>query len=479
VTASFDERSETLDRARAAISVPDVVASPLGDLHFFDGVPALESVDTIYDLLDLVRGIEVYLNTIPGASLVAMRHGFRSVGVDGAGVLGYTAPRANSGSFFLTANTETTYGSMFLDLKADGPTVIENPPNSLCVLDDFWFRYVADLGLAGPDKGAGGKYLILPPGYDGEPPNGYVTYRSPTFTNWLVVRALGGVDDIVKTRVYPLARAADPPQMTYLNIADKTQNTVHANDFSFYEEINTLIQEEPAEALGPERAGQCAAIGIVKGQPFAPDERMRRILSQAAPLGAAAARALTYQPRDPGAYLYPGSHWLSAFVGGSYEFLRNHARLLDARAQFHYFATVITPAMAAATPGTGSAYAYTAKDASGDWLDGGRSYRLTLRANVPARNFWSIDLYDTQTRSLLETSNPYPSVMSLGGTVQANDDESTTVYFGPTAPEGQESNWVQTVPGKSWFTILRLYGPLQAWFDQTWRPGEIEPVTAR
>jgi hypothetical protein len=469
--------SNQFTSARAAIAVPDLIASPLGDLHFFDGVPSLESIRTIYDLLDLVRGIEVYLNTIPGASLVAMRNGFRSVGLEGSGVLGCMVPRANSGSFFLTANTETAYGSMFLDLKADGPTVIENPPNSLCVLDDFWFRYVADLGLAGPDRGAGGKYLILPPGYDGEVPDGYFTYRSPTFTNWLVVRALGGAEDIAKTRVYPLAKAGDQPPMSYLNIAGKTQNTVHANDFSFYEEINTLIQEEPAGALDPERAGQCAAIGVVKGQPFQPDERMRRILSQAALLGAAAARALTYKPRDPASYLYPGSNWLSAFPGGSYEFLRNHARLLDARAQFHYFATVITPAMAAATPGTGSAYAYTAMDASGNWLDGAQSYRLTLPPSIPAKNFWSVDLYDTQTRSLLETDNPYPSVMSLGGTVRANGDGSTTLYFGPTAPNGQRSNWVQTMPGKSWFTILRLYGPLQAWFDKSWRPGEIEPVT--
>ena len=470
-------RSGITDSVRAAIAVPDMIPSPLGDLHFFDGVPSLESVETIYDLLDLVRGIEVYLNTIPGASLVAMRSGFRSVGVDGAGVLGYTAPRANSGSLFLTANTETTYGSMFLDLKADGPTVIENPPNSLCVLDDFWFRYVADLGLAGPDRGTGGKYLILPPGYDGAAPAGYFVYQTATFTNWLVVRALGGVDDIVRTRVYPLAMADDPPPMTYLNIADKTQNTVHANDFSFYEEINTLIQEEPADALDPERAGQCAAIGIVKGKPFTPDERLRGILSQAAPLGAAAARALAYKPRDPAAYVYPGSNWLHAFVGGNYEFLRHHARLLDARAQFHYFATVVTPAMAAASVGTGSAYAYTARDANGDWLDGGRSYQLTLPAGIPAKNFWSLDVYDTQTRSLLETDNPYPSVMSTGDTVHADPDGSTTVYFGPAAPDSKKSNWVQTVPGKSWFTILRLYGPLQAWFDKTWRPGEIEPVS--
>ncbi|HTR95047.1 MAG TPA: DUF1254 domain-containing protein [Trebonia sp.] len=462
-------------RVRESIAIPDQIPSPFGDLTFFDGVPGLESVETIYDMLDLIRGIEVYLNTIPGASLVAMRAGFRSIGVDGPRVLGYTAPRGNSGSLFLTANTETAYGSMFIDLKADGPVVIENPPNSLCVLDDFWFRYVADLGLAGPDKGAGGKYLVLPPGYDGEVPGGYFVCRTATYTNWLVVRALGGADDIVKTRVYPLARAGDPPAMRYLNMADKVENTVHANDASFYEEINTLIQEEPADALDSERAGQCAAIGIVKGQPFAPDKRMRRILSQAAPLGAAAARAILYKPRDPAAYAYPGSNWLNAFVGGSYEFLRDHARLLDARAQYHYFATVITPAMATAIPGSGSAYAYTAMDVNGNWLDGSQAYQLTLPPDVPAKNFWSVDLYDTQTRSLLETDNPYPSVMSINGNVRANDDGSTTLYFGPDAPEGTQSNWVQTVPGKSWFTILRLYGPLQAWFDKTWRPGEIEP----
>lgn len=464
-----------LDQARRSIAVPDVVASPWGDLRFFDGVPLPDSIETIYDMLDLIRGVEVYLDTIPGASLVAMRNGFRSVGVDGLNVLGYTAPRGNSGSFFLTPNTATAYGSMFLDLR-DGPAVIENPPDSLCVVDDFWFRYVGDLGIAGPDRGAGGKYLLLPPDFDGPVPDGYHVLRTPTFTNWLVVRALGGAQDILKTRVYRLADAGDPPAMTYLNIADTTQNTVHANDFSFFEEIDALIQEEPAGALDPERAGQCAAIGIVKGIPFAPDERMRRILDQAARLAAAAARALVYQPRDSQAYLHPDRRWLNAFVGGSHEFIRDGARLLDARAQFHYFATVITPAMAHARVGAGSAYAYTAMDSTGAWLDGGRSYRLHLPTGIPAKNFWSIDLYDTQTRSLLETDTPYPSVMSLPGSAVPNDDGSVDVHFGPTAPSGRESNWVQTVPGKSWFTILRLYGPLEAWFDQTWLPGDIEPA---
>jgi len=473
-----DQVKDVLEQARHGIASPDVVPSPLGEIAFFDGVPKAESLETIYDLLDLTRAIEVYLNTIPGASLVAMRNGFRSVGLPENGI-GYTDPRANSGSFFLTPNTETTYGTTFFDLR-DGPMVIEAPPLSLCVVDDFWFRYVADLGIAGPDEGAGGKYVFLPPGYDGDDSaaelQDYFVFRSPTFTNWLVVRALGGVPDLLKTKVYPLARADDPPETTYLNFADKTQNTVHANDFSFYEEINTLIQEEPAGALDPERAGQCAAIGIVHGRPFEPDERMRRILTQAAPLAAGIARALVYAPRDPEAYYYEGSNWLAAFVGGSYEFERHHARLLDARAQFHYFATVVTPAMAHAQVGAGSAYAYTARDATGAWLDGGRTYRLTLPPDIPAKNFWAVDLYDTQTRSLLETDDPYPALSSLGGTVEANEDGSVDLWFGPEAPKGRASNWVQTLPGKSWFTILRLYGPLEAWFDKTWRPGEIEPV---
>jgi hypothetical protein len=464
------------DEVRASIAIPDVVDSPWGELRFVDGVPSLESIDTIWDMLDLVRGIEVYLNSIPGASLVAMRKGLRSTGVDGVDVLGCMAPRASSRSLLLTANTETAYGSMFLDTR-DGPIVIENPPNSLCVVDDFWFRYVGDLGIAGPDRGAGGKYVLLPPGYDADPPDGYFVLRSPTYTNWIVVRALGGFNDVLKTKVYRLDQAESPPRMTYLNIADESINTVHANDFTFYEEVNTLIQEEPAGALDPERAGQCAAIGIVKGRPFEPDTRMRAILDQAARLAAAAARALVFKPRDPEVYYYPGSTWMQAFVGGSHEFLRDNARLLDARAQFHYMATVITPAMAHAQVGAGSAYAVDTMDSTGAFLDGGRNYKLTLPADAPVKNFWSLDVYDTQTRSLLETDNPYPSVMSLGDTVTVNDDGSIDIYFGPSAPPGRESNWIQTIPGKSWFTLLRLYGPLEPWFDKTWRPGEIEPAS--
>ena len=202
---------------------------------------------------------------------------------------------------------------------------------------------------------------------------------------------------------------------------------------------------------------------------------MRAILSRAAEIGAGLARVLAYAPRDPDAALY-GS-WKNAFVGGSHEFLRDGARLLDARTQFHYLATVVTPAMAHAQIGAGSAYAYTIHDSNGDLLDGARTYRLHVDPDPPAKNFWAVDVYDTQTRSLLQVpSTIWPALASNTGTLQANDDGSYDLYFGPTAPDGMESNWVETLPGKSWFQLFRLYGPLQPWFDQTWRLNEFEPL---
>jgi hypothetical protein len=333
------------------------------------------------------------------------------------------------------------------------------------------------MGIAGPDQGAGGKYLFVPPGYEGDVPDGYFVYRPLTFTNWVVFRALGGVPGLKQTKVYPLAEAANPAETEFVNIAEFHFNTVHANDFSFFEEVNTIVQEEPTTALDPERAGQLAGIGIVHGRPFAPDGRRRATLQAAALAAAAISRALVYSPRDPDAFLFEGSSWSQAFIGGSYEFLRDGARLLDARTAFHYFATVITPAMAHAQVGAGSAYAYTAHDANGEQLDGAHTYTLTLPPDPPAKNFWSIDVYDTQRRSLLQTDNPYPSVMSLGDAIAANEDGTYTIRFGPNAPDGAESNWIQTVPGKSWFPMLRLYGPLQPWFDKTWQPGEIEPTS--
>src|SRR5262249_61526071 len=168
--------------------------------------------------------------------------------------------------------------------------------------------------------------------------------------------------------------------------------------------------------------------------------------------------------------------WLHAFVGGSYLFQEGAARLLDARTMFFYYATGITPAMAMAKVGSGSAYAASFRDAKGNYFDGGKTYKVTLPGPVPVNNFWSFVVYDNQTRSLLETDQKLAGVDSHHPGLKADADGSVTVWFGPKAPTGKENNWVQTMPGKGWNVLLRLYGPLQPWFDKSWKPGDFEPV---
>ncbi len=464
--------AEQLAEEISHVSIPDRLSTPFGELEFFDGVPQPASVRSIFDGLDLVRGITAFLDTIPGASLVGMRRGLRSVGVDSPDKIGYTDPRCTSTPLFLTPNTETTYGVTFLDLKAWGPTVIEVPPQSLCVVDDFWFRYVTDMGIPGPDRGAGGKYLFLPPGYEGDRPEGYYTFESPTFSNFVVIRALGGVPAIKQSRIYRLSDADAAPENTFVNFGEQAMNTVHSNDFSFFEEIAQLVAEEPTSALDAERAGTLASLGIVHGKPFAPDDRLRGILDDAAKIGAAMSRAILYSPRDAEAFRWEGKSWKNPFVGGSYEFLSDGARNLDARTLYHYAATVITPAMAHAQVGAGSAYLYTVTDADGALLDGAATYSLRIPPQVPAKNFWAVDIYDTQTRSLLQSAL-YPALSSLDGDLQPEEDGSTVLWFGPAAPDGKETNWIPTLPGKSWWPVLRLYGPLEPWFDLTWQLPEI------
>lgn len=255
------------------------------------------------------------------------------------------------------------------------------------------------------------------------------------------------------------AQAANPPETKFINGSGLYFNTIHSITFKFYEEVDRVIQAEPADSADPEILGQLAAIGIVKGKPFAPDARMKKILTDAAAVGNATARAISFRPRNEDFYFYPGkSAWFTPFVGGSHEFLQNNIRLLDARTCFFYLATGITPAMSAKMVGAGSQYAGVTLDADGNYLDGSKNYRLHLPPNIPVKTFWSLIPYDTQTRPVLQTDQRDTALTSEASTVKSNPDGSVDVYFGPKAPPGKESNWIQTVPGKGWFTLLRLYG---------------------
>jgi hypothetical protein len=468
----------------AEITTPDAVETRLGTLKFFDGFPDDQTVEKVMDNLDFSRAVQAFLSGMPGTSLVGMRTGFQKLGAINGNILLFEN-LLDSKSLFLTGNTDSVYFSAWLNLK-DGPLVLEAPPKVLAFLDDFWFQYVIDIGNAGPDKGQGGKYLVVPPDYTGEVPEGYFVARSRTYNLWLMGRGFKvdgdvkpGVESIKKNlRIYPLAQAKNPPETKFINGSGVELNTVHANDFGYFEELNQIVQDEPSEALDPERLGLFASIGIEKGKPFAPDARMKKILTDAATVGNATSRAILFRSRTKDSYLFPNSAWITAFAGG-YEFLlQPGVRDLDARTRFHYYATGITPAMALKMVGIGSQYAAAFVDSEGKVLDGSKTYKIHLPPNVPAKDFWSFVVYENQTRSMLQTDQQFPSIGSQKDGVVVNPDTSVDVWFGPTAPKGHEANWVQTVPGKGWNVLFRLYGPLQPWFDKVWKPGEFELVDA-
>lgn len=471
-----------------SIMTPDEQDTRAGTLRFFDGLPDQATADAAYEYLTFSRALLSFIDFIPMASLESLRAGQESRGLTAPNEVLIFADLLDSNPLFLTGNTDTVYASSFMDLSKTGPVVVEIPPG--CgpgTVNDAYFRFVVDMGAPGPDRGKGGKYLLLPPGYEGDVPEGYFTAQSRSHINWVILRGLlvdGKPDAAVKMfeegiKIYPLSEKDNPPEMVFSNQSGEIFNSIHANDYTFFEEINRVIQREPSSLLDPELLGQLSQIGIVKGQPFAPSEAEKQTLSEAVAVANAAARAVAFAPRNPDAYFYEGSQWYTAFVGGSYRWLPEdgkRGRDADARAAFFYVATVNTPAMVLKMPGVGSQYALAARDSSGAYLDGSNTYTLTLPANVPAKDFWSIVVYDPQTRSELQTSQPYPSRNSARDKKMVyNKDGSIDLYFGPTPPKGKlKNNWIQTVPGKGWFVLLRLYGPLEPWFEKTWQPGEFE-----
>jgi hypothetical protein len=471
------------------IATPDKLETRIGVLTSVDGVPDKKTVETIYDNLDFHRGLDAFLSGIQIASMSAIRRGCLAEGPPNTTVQIFEN-LMDSKAYWLTPNATSIYNVAWLELK-DEPMVIETPPDVLGIIDDHWFKYVGDFGRLGPDKGKGGKFLVLPPGYEGNVPEGYHVMRTSTFGNWVIWRGFQ-VDGSTKTavdatkksfRIYPLSQKDNPPKMNFVNMSGKFSNTTHRMDFEIFDEINEVVQAEPSAGQNPEILGIFASIGIVKGQPFKPDARMKKILTEAAAVGSVTARTIMSQPRDAGFYLFDEKSkagksvvWTNPFVGGSYEFLVDGAHLLDARAAFHFYATGITPAMAANIVGKGSKYAAAYLDVEGNPYDGSKTYKVHVPANPPAKDFWSFTLYDNQTRAMLQTDQQFPAIDNNKDGMIKNADESYDVYFGPVAPKGQENNWIQTVPGKGWNMIFRLYGPLEPWFEKTWRPGDPELV---
>ena len=487
VPASAEVSKETLE----SISTPDQVQTSIGTLNYFDGAPNLETAEKVYDYLDRMRGVDTFLKGMPGASVDALIKGNHELGAVQAHQVVIFDKLMDSSSLFLTGNTSTMYVIPTLDLERDGPTVLEAPPGMLGAFNDAWFRYMQDIGPAGPDKGKGGKYLILPPEYEGKVPDGYFVVPSKTYRVWVFMRAsiAKGLDVAAKgvkenLRIYPLSKKDNQPKMEYISGSGKSFNTIHANDYSFFEHLHHIIDGEHVGMLDPETRGLFASIGIEKGKPFSPDDRMKKILQDAIKIANAAARSIVWYPRVDGnmrgAEIYPDTHsaWTMGFADKNVFFNGKDGQTMnsDARVLFHYPYTAVTPAMALTKAGAGSDYGIAYVDANKQPFDGSKTYKLRLPPNPPAKAFWALTMYDNQTRSQLQTSQKFPTVGSQTKGIKKNADGSYDIYFSPKPPKGFENNWLETVPGKGWFVALRMYGPLEPWIEKTWRPGEIELV---
>ncbi len=478
--AAFAQVSkEVLD----SISTPNEVETSIGTLKFLDGAPLPETAEKVYDYLDTARAADAFMKGMPGASLKALIDGAHAIGAVAVNEVMIFDNLMDAKSLFLTGNSSTVYAIPDLDLKRDGPTVVEVPDGLLGAANDAWFRFINNLPTAG-------KYLYLPPGYDGPVPDGFAVYRPKTYRIWVFLRSSvkdGDVEaaaSLVKdnVKVYPLSKFANQPEMKWVSASGKSFNTIHPNNSEFYHHLDEVIQYEPLEMLDTETRGLFASIGIEKGKKFAPDERMQKILADGVALGNAASRSIVWYPRVDmnmkGVRIYPdtNSSWIMGYTGRNVFFNGEDGQTMntDARVMFHYPYTAVTPAMAAPREGKGSDYAIAYVDSDKQPFDGAKTYKLNIPTDPPVGNFWAVTVYDPQTRSMLQSQQKYPTVGGNTQGLKKNDDGSHTVYFGPKAPKGYENNWIETIPGKSWFVILRMYSPLKPWIEQTWRPGEVE-----
>lgn len=455
----------------------------LKELSFPEGYPSPTASERLIDEMLFQRACQVVLWSLPAISVYAMKKGSEAAFGGGSNVLVVWKDRLDSNTLISTPNSDVIYALGYIDLAADGPTVIEVPPNQQGILDDFWQRPITDVGYVGPDEGKGGNYLLLPPDYDGKIPDGYHTFTSPTSNVFVFWRAFIEDGDTTKpvglmeqTRIYPLVRADDPPEMVFPNGSGVSADMLFPQDYRFFEYLAEFVEREHVAPEDWAMRGMMASLGIIKDEPFEPDERMRDLLSSAADVGVKMAMATRYGDYLPGTKYYDDRQWHNVLNVLDVEFNEDSFLNIDARVGMFVIGYSISPAMVMNMVGKGSKYPFAYRDAAGEFLSGGRSYRLRLPAEVPAANFWSVTLYDATNASGLDNGQPFPSLGSLDD-LHYNKDGSVDLFFGPALPEGApESNWLATVPGKGWFTLFRLYSPTEAFFDQTWRPHDFEQL---
>jgi hypothetical protein len=458
---------------------------PSAPYVFERGYPTPDTGQQARDDANFERAVTAYRFWYPAVSVEGIFEGNRDAGIEDNKAMGIAAAGPRQVGF--TLNSDTPYGSATLDLKG-GPMVIELPPGAyIGLVDDHYQGWILDMGLPGPYSGKGGKHLLLPPGYTGHVPAGYHVGRSASFKVLVAVRALpiGGnvpaaMDALRRIKIYPLATASKPVLMTFVDTTERKMDSTSLrweDNIQFWEVLHRIIDAEPTVEKFLPMYGLLSSLGIEKGKPFAPDAHMKTILERAAKVGRDQLLVSAFDSTRPDRLAWPDRKWeWLGLVPGSAQFETPAGIDLEARDRWFAQAIVTSPAMFRRTPGAGSLYWLAARDGTGAYLDGAKNYKLAIPQPVPDKLFWSMTVYDAQTRSEVQTDQDRAALRSMFELKGVSTTAATDLYFGPTPPAGHEGRWIKTVPGRGWFAYIRIYGPEQAAFDGSWKPGDFEEI---
>jgi hypothetical protein len=451
----------------------------IGTLTFEGGYPSDKTVDKLYDELDFQRAVQAYLWAIPLMGFAQWQAQIENVfGAKDGDLVLYTSYRDKLG--VLTANATTPYLGGFVNLTRTGPLVIDVPAGEIAgFILDFWQRPIIDFGLAGPDKGKGGKYLLLGPGQTVKDTKGYTVVHSPMNNIFHGIRVLATDPGEARKlrdsyRVYPYSKRDNPTRTRIVTPDGRKTEVWQPRGLAYWKLLAKILNEEPVHERDRIMVATLKPLGIEKGKPFQPDERQKKILGQAALVGEAMARDLSYAKRQKEANLWPGTHWKNAVLLEANQETENYTSL-DERTAWFYEAVTLSAGMTTKTPGVGQVYIGVQKDKAGNWLQGGNNYTLHVPLNAPVKQFWSMTLYDTETRVFIDNKYEIPARDSRMDLIK-NADGSVDLYFGPKPPKGKEKNWVPTIPGRGWFAYFRFYAPTEAYFDRSWQLPDIERV---
>jgi hypothetical protein len=447
--------------------------------------PARAAEQTIHERMFHSRAIEAVVWAMPLLNFKGFRDGHASVGV-GYNDIAYHSKIQDWKFQTATPNNTTPYVNFYWNIK-DGPIVVEIPPSAdgigiFGTLMDAWQRPIDDVGAKGRDGGRGGKYVLVPPGYDGPVLPGAYVYKQRTNHGFAILRAIipdkspktlaKAAGFAKKIRVYPLAKADKPPQNKYVDIYGKLLEMTPVLDGGIFAEIHKILQEEIVEEQNKAMMGLLARIGIKKGAPFKPDAKAQAVFNKAGP------EALQYMleqyHRFLNPWMYKNKKWSVLAPPGAIEtdFSYEFPNYFDYHARGALYYAVISSVK---NYGTATFYLDNAETPDGKWLDGSKNYKLVVPPKVPAKDFWAVTAYDLLTASYVREVSK-GSVDSNQTDLKKNSDGSVDVYFGPKAPKGKEANWIPTQKGKRFFLLFRFYGPEKGVHDGSFELNDIELV---